>query len=74
MTDLIDKEVNDFFDKPQKKLTKKELEDFLNGMDASPQVKEVFRKYHTDEAYAKAMDERVNERATRLYNNYMETK
>ena len=69
---LIDQGVNDFFEKPQKKLTPEELEGFLNRMDASPQLKEVFRKYHTDEAYAKAMDDRVNERAIRLYNNYME--
>ena len=63
---MIDKEIEELLNAPIKKMTTEELESFLAALDVSDPVRGVFRKYYSDEAYAKDFDDRVCARAARL--------
>jgi len=47
-------------------MTPEELEDFLANLDVSEPVRNVFRKYYSDEAFAKEFDDKVVSGAARL--------
>jgi tRNA U54 and U55 pseudouridine synthase Pus10 len=68
--DTLEKELESLLNTTPKKMSSEELETFLVGLDASDPVKEVFRKYFSDEVYAENFNNRVAARAAQLIENY----